>query len=246
MHLVLIACGVLDREFQALLARTAHPVDARFLDQGLHARPVALRRALQAEIDRIDAARDAGAAAYDAIVLGIGLCGNGIVGLRSAHHRLVVPRAHDCFTLLLGCRHRYRQCTAARPGTFWASRGWVEHGAMPDEAHLLRRYHDATARFGPEPAAYLLQLERDALARLEHCTFIAWRGAATASGAPDAGACARAARTAAGRGWSFDALPGDATLLTDLLAGGWDERFLTVPPGATITPTYDDGVVAAS
>ena len=36
------------------------------------------------------------------ILLGYGLCGNGLDGLSARHTRLVLPRAHDCIGLLMG------------------------------------------------------------------------------------------------------------------------------------------------
>ena len=41
---------------------------------------------------------------YDAILLGYGLCGNGLAGVTARHTRLVLPRAHDCIGILMGSR----------------------------------------------------------------------------------------------------------------------------------------------
>jgi hypothetical protein len=55
---------------------------------------------IQESIDRVDPAR------HEAVLLGYGLCNNGVVGLH-APVPLVISRAHDCITLLLGSRERY-------------------------------------------------------------------------------------------------------------------------------------------
>ena len=235
MRLVLIACAVIERELRWLAARCAVEIDARYLEQGLHEQPERLRQAVQEEIDRIDAQ----AAPVDAIVLGYGLCGTGTVGLRSARHRLVMPRAHDCATLALGCRQRYRAEFDAEPGTYWCSTGWVEHGALPDDARLERKGREFAERFDEDAAAYLVQVERDALARYRRCAFVAWPGL---SCEPERAAAERAA---AERSWRFEALRGDPGLLADLLAGNWDDRFLVAEPGAAIAASYDEGVVTA-
>ena len=65
---------------------------------------------------------------YDAILLGYGLCGNGLDGLTARHTRLVLPRAHDCIALLMGSRERYRAYFEANPGTYYRSTGWLERG----------------------------------------------------------------------------------------------------------------------
>ncbi len=243
MRLALIACAVVARELAWLAEGGATELDVRLLEQGLHERPDRLRAALQAEIDRLDAEAAAAGAmarkapAYDAIVLAYGLCGMGTAGVGSALHQLVLPRAHDCATLVLGCRHRYRAAFDDQPATYWCTPGWADHGALPSEARLDRGERDLAERHGEEAAAYLLELERTALARYERCAFVAWPGL-------EHGAQREAAeRTAAERGWVLAELPGDPSLLADLVAGRWDERFLVLEPGQTIAPAYDERVV---
>jgi hypothetical protein len=51
---------------------------------------------------------------------------------------------------------------------------------------------------------------------------------------------------AARRGWKYEKLAGDMSLLRGLVDGPWDEgRFLVVQPGWRIAPSFDDGVVKA-
>ena len=79
-------------------------VDARFLSKGLHDRGArAMRTGLQIAIDEAEAE----AGKYDAIALGYGLCGNGLAGLEARSVPLVLPRAHDCITLLMGSRTEF-------------------------------------------------------------------------------------------------------------------------------------------
>jgi hypothetical protein len=52
-----------------------------------------------------------------------------------------------------------------------------------------------------------------------------------------------AQQEAARRGWTFERLAGDPALIGRLLAGDWNEDFLTVEPGRQIAMAYDDGVV---
>jgi len=238
MPLTVIACAVVAREL-AHLTRGAAAVDVRLLPQGLHERPERLRTALQAEIDRLDAEAEARGvpAEVDAIALAYGLYGAGTAGVRSTRHRLVLPRAHDCATLVLGCRHRYRAAFDARPATYWCTPGWADHGALPSEERLGRGERELAARHGDESAAYLLDLERAALARYERCAFVAWPEL-------EHGEQREAARrTAAERGWGLEELPGDPSLLADLVAGRWDERFLVLEPGQTAAPAADERVV---
>jgi hypothetical protein len=51
---------------------------------------------------------------------------------------------------------------------------------------------------------------------------------------------------AASLGWKFEKLQGDMSLIQDLLDGRWDDsRFLTVPPGFQIAPSYDAQIIKA-
>lgn len=238
--LAVLACAVVARELARVSGDAA--VDLRLLPQGLHERPERLRAALQAEIDRLDA--DAAArgapAGHPAIALAYGLCGTGTAGLRSARHRLVLPRAHDCATLVLGCRRRYRAAFDERPASYWCTPGWADHGALPSEARLEADERELAARHGKEAAAYLLELERAALARYARCAFVAWPGLEHRAQRE------AARRTAAERGWRLEELTGDPTLLADLVAGRWDERFLVLEPGRTAAPAADARVVVAT
>jgi hypothetical protein len=57
---------------------------------------------------------------------------------------------------------------------------------------------------------------------------------------------ARAAAIAADKGWDFEVIPGDLSLLRKLLGADWDQDFLIVQPGQSVTPSYDSDVLAAA
>lgn len=113
-----------------------------FMDYGLHRTPQLMTPALQAEIDRI--------AEPSTIIIGYGLCGNGLAGLRSGQHTLIVPRADDCITLLLGSHQRYMEEFTAEPGTYYLTKGWLESGSNP-----LKEYQEYCEKYGQETADWL-------------------------------------------------------------------------------------------
>ncbi len=48
------------------------------------------------------------------------------------------------------------------------------------------------------------------------------------------------------RGWKFEKVTGDLSLIEGLINGPWDpERYLVVEPGWRVVARYDDGVIAA-
>src|SRR5512145_3012711 len=110
----LIGCEVFLRELCAAIAESPNAIDPEFLEIGLHNEPGRLRGALQA---RIDAAGDG----CEAVLLAYGLCGNGLAGLRAGRVPLVIPRAHDCCTILLGSRAAYEEHFGRSPSASWTS-----------------------------------------------------------------------------------------------------------------------------
>ena len=123
MRLKLISCEVLFREMCDACAHSPHQVDLEFLPKGLHdLGSKAMAAKIQEVVDRTPEG------VYDAILLGYGLCGNGLHGLAARHTRLVLPRAHDCIALLMGSRERYQAYFEGNPGTYYLSTGWLERG----------------------------------------------------------------------------------------------------------------------
>src|SRR5512142_2108251 len=91
MRLKLICCEVFYREVCETVAHSPHQVDLEFLPKGLHdIGCVGMQARLQEVIGKVDESM------YDQILLGYGLCNNGIVGITARAIPIVVPRAHDC------------------------------------------------------------------------------------------------------------------------------------------------------
>jgi hypothetical protein len=110
--------------------------------------------------------------AADAILVGYGLCGNIIKGLKAQHTPLVLPRAHDCITFFLGSKDRYQRMSETRVGTYYYTSGWLEclrrhreRGRPPTRCSCRRagagecdRSLRAVAqKYGEEQARYLWQ-----------------------------------------------------------------------------------------
>ena len=128
-----IACKVMMREMYHLAAQSENVIDIIWLKQALHNTPDILRESVQAAIDDVEREEED----YDAILLGYCLCSNGIVGLRSKKTPIVVPRGHDCVTMLLGSKERYREIFDGHDGgIYWYSPGWIEHSLQPGQRAL--------------------------------------------------------------------------------------------------------------
>lgn len=145
--IVVLSCQVL----QSLLADPDHggllpqslAREIIFLEYGLHRVPSKMTRTVQESLDRIEAP--------SLVVLGYGLCGNGLKEIRAGQHTLLVPRVDDCISLLLGSRSEYFRQFEAVPGTYYLSKGWLESGSHP-----LKEYQEYLPKYGPEQAMWLM------------------------------------------------------------------------------------------
>lgn len=137
-NVVVVACEVLKPLFADLLGG----LPAIYLKQGLHDVPARLREELQGKLDGIETP--------SIVLIGYGLCGNGLDGIESGRHWLVAPRADDCISLILGSYERYREEFEAEPATFYMSRGWIESGTEP-----LRKHREYVEKYGQETADWL-------------------------------------------------------------------------------------------
>ncbi len=237
MRLQFIVCKVLQREAYYCAARSRNIVDVVLMKQGLHNEPEKLRSQVQ---KALDAAADEQGRPYDATLLGYGLCSNGIVGLH-AEIPIVVPRGHDCITLLLGSRDKYQDYFDSHKGTYWFSPGWIETDTQPGKERFERTLKEYIEKFGEDNARYLVDTERGWLKEYQWATYIDW---GFANSLKEKELTKRAAEYL---GWKFDLVKGDSTLMQRLVDGVWDEReFLIVKPGEKIAENLtEEGIIRA-
>jgi hypothetical protein len=242
LRIKLISCEVLFRETCHCAARSRSFVDPTFMQKGLHdigAGPMSSR--LQEAIDSVDPAR------YDAIVLGYALCNNGIVGLH-ASVPLVIPRAHDCISLILGSRQRYAAYFSLNPGTFYYSSGWIERNRVGEglesiatQLGLDRSYQELVAKYGEDNARYIYETMQGGLRHYKKLAFID-------TGLGDLERYRQYCRQVAEEnGWEIENLQGDVGLLQRLLDGEWDSAdFLVIRPGESVAASAGDDIICAT
>jgi len=245
-----IACHVLWREFCYFAALSENVFTFDFLKQGLHNEPDKLRASVQAAIDALkpeEPAQDLRYAAVqpstapEAILLGYGLCSNGIRGIRARHIPVVVPRAHDCLTFLLGSKERYREYFDLHPGTYWYSPGWIDTHTQPGSERLNRLREKYAEKYGVENADFLMETELAWIKKYTQAAYVDLEFGDSQKYAEHTQACA------AQLGWQCDILKGNPKLLNDLLSGNWNkDEFLVVEPGQEIMPSDDENILKAT
>ena len=242
MKLKLIACEIMFRELCHCVAQSRSIVDFEFLPKGLHDIETAdMVARLQECIDQADGE------GYEAIALAYALCNNGTVGLRARSAPVVLPRAHDCITLLLGSKERYRDYFKEHPGTFFRSPGWMERdfanveGSIYQKLGLAQEYQEMVEKYGEDNAQFIME------------SMGGWRQHYTdllyidTGGAQQLDYEAEARKEAEQNGWAFRTAAGDLGLLQRLVDGEWSEsEFLVLRPGEAIAATLGNEIICTA
>jgi len=206
-----IACATVVEEMRPLL-----PPDVPYevLDFGLHLRPQDLKRALQDKID--EASQDA-----EVVILGYGLCSMAVVGLHATTATLVVSRSDDCIAIFLGSCAAYQQQSSKEPGTYYLTKGWIEVGDSPfsEYAKLVEKYGEAKA----------MRMMKLTLKNYTRLAFIN-TGQYEIEHYRD-----YARQTSAKFNLRYEEIDGSPALVKKMIAGPWDDEFVVVSPGETIT-----------
>ncbi|OIQ60284.1 hypothetical protein MOTE_06850 [Moorella thermoacetica] len=229
MRSLIIACRVMEDE---LLSLATGREELFFLEQGLHRSPERLRQTLQ---EAIDTAVD-----YDLILLGYGLCGGALDGLRAGPCPVIIPKVHDCIPLLLGS-------VAARgrwpAGTYFLSSGW-----LAGEENIVKDYQRCLERYGEERGSWILKqiyshYQNMVFIRTDfgqgNCTVGSNRqvkpGAAASSRLLQPADLATARQLAANLGLAYEVYQGNSLYLQRLIKGPWEDDFLKVEPRGEIS-----------
>jgi hypothetical protein len=231
----LITCAVLYREIYYCASLSRNFIDVTIIDQGLHDIGEAkMSSRLQHEINSLDTKR------YNAILLGYGLCNNGIRGLQ-ADIPLVIPRAHDCITLLLGSKERYKEHFESNPGTFYSSVGWVEQAKNnllnPESTTSLmgmKTYDEYVQEYGEENAKYIVETLGNGLNHYNKYVYID-TGVGNQNKQKEI-----VKERSLQNNWKYEEVEGSTHLLLKMMNGEWDkDKFLVIEPGITLEPSHD-------
>jgi len=236
----LIACEILFREACMCAATCRNVIDITFMSKKLHDLGEAkMSAALQKQIDSTDARK------YDAILLCYGLCNYGV---RSLHSEipLVIPRAHDCVTLLMGSKELYMDYYYKNPGTLFHSAGWIERdsetsaeeGGIMAQLGIDKSYEEFRELYGDEDAEYLEEMLSGWQKNYKKVAFI---NAGTGDYITDSEFSKAYANE---HEWEYEEITGNLSLLSRMFNGEWDDSsFLVVSPGHSIEPSYSEDIL---
>jgi hypothetical protein len=207
-----IACNIMKNE---LLRFKTNGISFVFLEQSLHRTPQKMKSIIQEEIERAENWDG------DYIILSYGLCSNGVLGVKSKSHPIVIPRVHDCIALFLGSWDRYIEEHKKEPGTYYLTKGWIEEGKSP-----LGIYQEYCQRYDKETAEWVIREE------LKNYTRIAL----VDMGVDLSEAHREHAReNARFLNLRYEEIKGSLLFFEKMLRGFWHKDFIVLNPGEEVT-----------
>ena len=206
----LLACAAVVEEILPFMPpRMSYEV----LDFGLHTDPKSLKISLQNAIN-------SSAPDIETILLGYGLCAQAVVGLESGSRTLIIPRVDDCIAIFLGSAAEYQKQYHAVPGTYYLTRGWIESGDTP-----FSEYDILVEQYGEQAAQRIINKILKNYTRL---LFINTGNSLKYY--------REHARSMAERfNLSYEEVQGSDTMIKKMLYGPWNDEFVILPPGKTIS-----------
>ncbi|HWR07692.1 DUF1638 domain-containing protein [Sporomusa sp.] len=212
MGTAILACQTLQDELTLAIKTTGVDYPVIYVESGLHNTPELLHKRIQEEINRIDN--------VDIILLVFGYCGNSLLDIKSDKATLVLPKVDDCIPLLLGSCEA-RKNIAKEMGTYFLTKGWLDY-----ENNLIREYERCIARYGQIRALKIMKIMMGHYKRFMLID--------TGAYAVDS-VLLQTQNFAERLNLCHEVIPGSLRLFHKLLQGLWDEEFLVLEPGKSVT-----------
>jgi hypothetical protein len=207
----IIACATVIEEIIPIMPAG---LSCDVLDFGLHIRPGELSKQLQNKIDSLS--ND-----IKTIILGYGLCSQAVVGLMAKNCTLVMPKVDDCISIFLGSRTKYRDENRNVPGTYYLTKGWLKTGGTP-----FHEYDNMVESYGIEKTQRIIN------SILKNYTRLAFINTGTIA----LEEYRFQAKDIAKRfNLRYEEIGGSDVIIRKMVYGPWDEDFLVVEPGHTIS-----------
>ncbi|MBB6217350.1 hypothetical protein HNQ80_003469 [Anaerosolibacter carboniphilus] len=212
MNSLIVACKTIGDELNMAIRETGCNYPILWIESGLHLYPDSLRKRLQEELNHLSN--------VDQVLLAFGFCGNSLVGLTASNYRLIFPHVDDCITLLLGSTERRKEISN-EAGTYFLTKGWIDF-----EKNIWVEYQETVSRYGQARADRIYKTILQHYKRL---------------GIIDTGAyelenlLESSELMAKDLKLNHEVFPGTLRYMKKLLMGPWDEEFVVIEPGESVT-----------
>jgi hypothetical protein len=140
MKIGVVACNIMQRELEKLLADMPEIEEVVWLDGALHVHPEKMKETIREEVNKLKGR-------VDLVFLGYGYC-QSLKGLdQEFDFPVILPQVDDCIALLL-TPERYADEIKKEVGTWFMTPGWAEIGA---EMVIKELRLDRAAKYGKDP-----------------------------------------------------------------------------------------------
>ena len=139
MKTTMIVCETLKDEFLFLYKEMGLKADVKWIESGLHNYTQKLHDRLQQAIDEITEC--------GRVILVFGRCGDSISNLKNGNFEMIVPKAEDCISLLMGSDERRRDYSREH-AAYYLTDGWIrgERNIWMEYLYSVEKYGEATAK----------------------------------------------------------------------------------------------------
>lgn len=139
MKTTMIVCETLKDEFLFLYREMGLKADVKWIESGLHNYTQKLHDRLQQAIDEITEC--------GRVILVFGRCGDSISNLKNGNFEMIVPKAEDCISLLMGSDERRRDYSREH-AAYYLTDGWIrgERNIWMEYLYSVEKYGEATAK----------------------------------------------------------------------------------------------------
>jgi len=134
-----ISCHIFKDIVDEIIKQYSLEYSTEYLDISGHNYPDKLKQELQNRINRV---KD-----VNQIILLYGICGNATNGLTAKDIPIMIPRVHDCCSLLLGGNKFFLKHFSNRLSSGWASYAYEKGNYDNEYQSYLKKYDEDTAKY---------------------------------------------------------------------------------------------------
>ncbi len=212
MSNIVMCCNTLEDELKLAYNTLGIDYPVIWLEAGLHNTPEVLRAKINEELKKLSG--------IERVLMVLGHCGGATVGIESGDFEVIMPKADDCLSILLGSMKR-RLDTSREAATYFLTDGWMRY-----TNNLLADFEKDSVKFGRAKAIRIYKL------MLKHYKRFGFIDTKTYD--IEKAKC-RAKDLSENLEINMDTLPGDDSWLHRLLKGPWSEQeFLILPPNMVL------------
>ena len=152
MKVHVISCQIFEPYINELMKQGKIDTDftVSYEEIDSHNEPVQLKQILQDRINEVEN--------VDLIVLLYGICGNSTKGIKANKIPIMIPKVHDCATLLLGGKEEYLTHFGNRPSQGWNSIAYKKNDIHDVAIETHPKYLEFLEKYGEDNALYLMEM----------------------------------------------------------------------------------------